>query len=363
MSLGAMIARLCASRGFLHKNDIADVVATLAERLPRGERDLAQAVAVGDDCAAIRDGDGYLLFAIEGMVSDFVEAMPWFAGYSSVMVNISDVYAMGGRPLAVVDALWSDGIGAADQVLAGMAAASVAYGVPVVGGHSNVRSTQSQLAVAILGRAQALLSSFDARPGDRLLMAVDLRGRFEDPYPFWNASVGAPEGRLRADLDVLPSLAEDALCAAAKDISMAGTLGTALMLLECSGVGARIDLGAMPRPAGVDFERCLTAFPSFGFLLSVREEHMQEVIARFAARSLACAAIGTVTASREVIVQQGEESAPLWNFDEAPFMRAREKNAADPDAVDAQATGAPHEHHSIRTEPEHASHAFHDQMA
>ena len=35
----------------------------------------------------------------------------------------------------------------------------------------------------------------------------------------------------------------------------------------------------------------------------------------------------------------------------------------DPDAVDAQATGAPHEHHSIRTEPEHASHAFHDQMA
>ena len=65
----------------------------------------SQAVALGDDCAALADGEGYLLFAIEGMVSDFVRAMPWFAGYSSVMVNVSDIYAMGGRPLAVVDAL------------------------------------------------------------------------------------------------------------------------------------------------------------------------------------------------------------------------------------------------------------------
>ncbi|CAE6813695.1 Thiamine-monophosphate kinase [Paraburkholderia domus] len=108
MSVAALVERLRASRGFCHKTDIAGVVESLANRLPRGTGDLAQAVAVGDDCAAIADGAGYLLFAIEGLVSDFVDAMPWFAGYSSVMVNVSDIYAMGGRPLAVVDALWSD---------------------------------------------------------------------------------------------------------------------------------------------------------------------------------------------------------------------------------------------------------------
>jgi len=131
MSLHGLVERLRESRGFRHKTDIAGVVASLASRLPNGTRDLAQAVAVGDDCAAIADGDSYLLLAIEGLVSDFVETMPWFAGYSSVMVNISDVYAMGGRPLAVVDALWSDGLESAEQILAGMAAASSAYGVPV----------------------------------------------------------------------------------------------------------------------------------------------------------------------------------------------------------------------------------------
>lgn len=328
MNVATLVERLRASRGFTHKTDIADVVAALAQGLPRGTADLAQAVAVGDDCAAIRspDGDGYLLFAIEGLVADFVAAMPWFAGYSGVMVNVSDIYAMGGRPLAVVDALWTDGVDAARDVLAGMAAASVAYGVPVVGGHSNARSGAPQLAVAILGRARRLLSSFNARPGDRLLMAVDLRGRYEDPFPFWNASVGAPAERLRGDLELLPQLAESGLADAAKDISMAGVLGTALMLLECSEVGARIDLDAIPRPEHVtsdtDFERWLSAFPSFGFLLSVREEHADAVIERFRARSLACAAVGTVDASREVRVASGGESAQLWDFADAAFIVA-----------------------------------------
>ncbi|PXW27209.1 sll0787 family AIR synthase-like protein [Paraburkholderia caballeronis] len=328
LNVAALAGRLRASRGFAHKTDIAEVVASLARGLPHGAADLAQAVAVGDDCAAIREpgGDGYLLFAIEGLVADFVAAMPWFAGYSGVMVNVSDIYAMGGRPLAVVDALWSDGVDAGRDVLAGIAAASVAYGVPVVGGHSNARSAQPQLAVAILGRARRLLSSFNARPGDRLLMAVDLRGRYEEPFPFWNASVGSPAERLRGDLELLPELAESGLCDAAKDISMAGALGTALMLLECSEAGATIDLDAIPRPDGVeseaDFERWLTAFPSFGFLLSVRNEHADAVIERFHARSLACASIGVVDASREVRIEARGASAPLWNFRDAAFIVA-----------------------------------------
>lgn len=320
MNVADLVAGLRESRGFRHKTDIVDVVDSLAKRLPRGTHDLAQAVALGDDCAALADGDGYLLFAIEGMVSDFVSTMPWFAGYSSVMVNVSDIYAMGGRPLAVVDALWSPGIGAADRVLAGMAAASVAYGVPIVGGHTNTRSDAAQLAVSIIGRAKALLSSFNAKPGDSLMMAVDLRGRFEEPYPFWNASVDAPPERLRGDLELLPQLAESGLCDAAKDISMAGTLGTALMLLECSKVGARIDLACIPKPDGVTLERWVTAFPSFGYLLSVRPEHVDAVQGQFDARALACAVIGSVDATSEVVLHRRDDVATLWDFQREPFI-------------------------------------------
>ncbi len=322
MTLAELAKGLRESRGFAHKRDIGDIVGALARSLPGGEAAMAQAVGNGDDCAAIPDGDGYLLFAIEGLTEDFVTSMPWFAGYSGVMVNISDIAAMGGRPIAVVDALWSKGMDPADQVIAGMSAASAAYGVPIVGGHSNNRSERGQLAVAILGRARRLLSSFNARPGDTLLMAVDLRGRFEEPYPWWNASSHAPGEQLRADIGVLPWIAEQGLCDAAKDISMAGAVGTAMMMLECSGAGATIDLGAIPCPDGVALSRWLTAFPSFGYILSVRPENVEAVRAVFRSRDIACEAIGRVEEGTEVRLTQGAQSETLWDFRYEAFIAA-----------------------------------------
>ena len=319
--LADIVQALRQSRGFAHKRDISDVVSALGRALPGGSADLAQAVPLGDDCAAIPDGQGgYLLFAIEGLVEDFIERMPWFAGYSGVMVNVSDIYAMGGRPTAVVNALWSAGMNPAGEMLRGMADASAKYAVPIVGGHSNAKSARPQLAVAILGRAQALLSSFAARPGDRLVMAVDLRGDYQEPFPYWDASTAAPGARLRADLEVLPALAEAGLCHAAKDISMAGALGTVLMLLESSGVGAVVDVESIPRPAGVPLLRWLTSFPSFGFVLSVRPDRVDAVMARFAARDIACAAIGEVDNTRALVLRQAGELAPLWNLNEEAFI-------------------------------------------
>jgi hypothetical protein len=324
MTLSELADFLRAGRGFAHKRDIDPVVHALAPALPAG----ATAVPNGDDCAVIADGDGYLLLAIEGLLNEFVAAEPWFAGYSSVMVNVSDIAAMGGWPIAVVDALWSAGHARAAAVLEGMRVAAAAYGVPIVGGHTNTRAEREQLAVAILGRARRLLTSFDAQPGDRLLMAIDLRGRYREPNPFWDASTSAPSARLRADLELLPALAEDGLCRAAKDISNAGAIGTALMLLECSGVGATIDVGAIPRPAGVAMERWLMSFPSFGFVLSVSSPNVAQVQARFAARDIACAVVGVADASRRVRLLDGAQEALLWDFDASPLIgcgRARSK--------------------------------------
>ena len=323
--LAQLASALRAGRGFAHKRDISDVLSSLSQALPGGTGDLAQAVAIGDDCAAIKDahGEGYLLFAIEGFLDDFVQAMPWFAGYCGVMVNVSDICAMGGRPIAVVDALWSRGSAQVEPVLAGLAAASSRYGVPIVGGHSNNRSERGSLAVAILGRAKKLLTSFNARPGDTLLMAVDLRGAYEEPNPFWNASTSAPAERLRADVELLPLLAESGLCDCAKDISNAGAVGTALMLLECSQVGAAIDVRAIPRPEGAPLLRWLQSFPSYGFVFSVRPQHVAAVAGHFESRGIACASVGEVTAAPQVWLRDGAARALLWDVATQPFITAR----------------------------------------
>jgi AIR synthase-related protein len=313
VALDGIAATLRASRGVAAKRDIAAAVARLGVA---GEA----AVPVGDDCAAIPDGDGFLLLAVEGFMNEFVAGDPWFAGWCGVMVNVSDVAAMGGRPIAVVDAVWAAGEAEAEPVLTGLRQASAAFGVPVVGGHTNTRTDRGQLSVAILGRARKLLTSFDAKPGDRLVAAIDLRGRYREPFSNWEAATDAPPARLRGDIDVLPAIAEAGLALAAKDISQGGIVGTAMMLAECSGVGATIDVAAVPRPEGVPLERWLQTFPSYGYVLSVTPAKVAAVTARFAARGIAAVAVGEIVAGRRVAITDGRATETIWDFGREPLI-------------------------------------------
>ncbi len=312
MSLDDITHLVRTTRGMAHKTDIAPVLA----RLNLGA---ATAIPVGDDCAAIPDGDGHLLLAIEGFLPDFCAADPHFAGYCGVMVNVSDIAAMGGRPIAVVDALWSADAETAAPLLEGMAKAAEKYRVPIVGGHTNTRAGMALLSVAILGRATRLLSSFAAQPGETLIAAIDLRGRLRGSQ-WWDCSTDNPANRLRGDLDILPDLADAELCAAAKDISMAGVVGTALMLLEASRLGAVIDLANIPRPPTFPLHHWLVVFPSYGFILSVPPEHADAVIGRFKKRGIAAAAIGATDASRIVRLRLEDETNVLWRFADEPLV-------------------------------------------
>ncbi|GAA3064712.1 methanogenesis marker 2 protein [Rhizobium viscosum] len=317
----ALAAKLSSSSGIAAKADIGSVAASLGLA--------GQPVAVGDDCAALPDGDGYLLFAIEGFINEFVAADPWFAGWCGVMVNISDVAAMGGRPVAVVDAVWANGEAGAAPVLEGMRAAARAFGVPIVGGHTNIRTDRGQLSVAILGKAKKLLTSFDAQAGDVLIAAIDHRGRYREPFNNWEAATDAPPARLRGDLEILPDIAEAGLALAAKDISQGGIIGTAIMLAECSGVGIDIDVRAIPLPDGVAIERWLATFPSFGYLISTAPEKADAVIRHFASRKISAAVIGTVKAGNAVAITDGADRIVIRDYAETPLLQlSRQEDAA-----------------------------------
>jgi AIR synthase-related protein len=315
LAISTLAERLRRSSGIMAKNDIAAVAESLGLSADG-------VIPVGDDCAAIPDGDGYLLFAIEGFMNEFVARDPWFAGWCGAMVNISDIAAMGGRPIAIVNAIWADGEAHAVPVLTGLKDAAKAFAVPIVGGHTNIRTDRGQLSVAILGRARRLLTSFDARPGDQLIAAIDLRGRYREPFSNWEAATDAPPARLRGDIELLPAIAEAGLSRAAKDISQGGIVGTAAMLAECSEVAITIDLNAIPRPDGVTLERWLLTFPSFGYLLSVRPENTAETIARFTARGIAAASIGSVARGSRLMISDGAASETIWDFAERPLIRA-----------------------------------------
>ncbi|XGV98767.1 MAG: sll0787 family AIR synthase-like protein [Leptolyngbya sp. BL-A-14] len=343
MKLADLVSHLQRSLGILHKQDI-QVAARMLGRKAEGRGQRAEGKQeeqrgqgkqrereefktpiphppfpiphplIGDDCAAIPDGSGYLLMAAEGMLPSLVETEPWFAGWCAVMVNVSDIYAMGGTPIAVLDTIWSQTTAMSEPLLEGMRAAATAYNVPIVGGHTNGHSPYNALSVAILGRAKQLLTSFDAQPGDRLLLATDFRGTPHPKYPFWNAATTADPMRLRDDLALLPHLAATGLCNAGKDVSMGGIVGTLLMLLETSQCGAVLHLETVPCPPTLDLEHWLLCFPSYGFLLSVPPANVDAVRSLFHRRELVCEAIGTIQADPQLILKDDTESAVFWDL-------------------------------------------------
>lgn len=322
LPLGELVQQLHQFIGIQQKQDIQLAAQYFSDQTPSSSSlfSSGQAIHLGDDCAVIWQDDHYLLLAAEGMLPSLVTAEPWFAGWCAVMVNISDIYAMGGLPIAVVDTLWATSPEDSQQLWAGMQAAAQAYGVPIVGGHTNCHSPYTALSVAILGRTQHLITSFNAQAGDVLLMAIDLRGQPFKHYPCWNTATDTNPAQLRDDLAVLPRIAAAGWCDAGKDISMGGIVGTALMLLETSHCGAVIDLAAIPQPPQLEQMAWLQHFPSYGFLLSVRPEYVESVQKEFQHRELCCQAIGTINDSHHLSLKQGDETVIFWNLAQAPLM-------------------------------------------
>jgi selenophosphate synthetase-related protein len=161
-----------------------------------------------------------------------------------------------------------------------------------------------------VGHAPFPLSVTRAEPGQSLVVAAALDGEMRPDFPFFPAFAARGE-RCAGDVRLLAELARAGLCVAAKDISMAGLVGSLAMLLECGGLGVTVDLDAVPAPSGVPLTRWLNCFPSFGFLLCVPPGREPGCLAAFEARDLTAAVVGTLDASGELALTTGDARATV----------------------------------------------------
>ncbi|MDA2919498.1 sll0787 family AIR synthase-like protein [Desulfobacterota bacterium AH_259_B03_O07] len=283
-------------------------------------------VILGDDAAAIKDHEGYLLLAAEGIFPGLLKSNPYLAGRTSVITNVSDIYAMGGRPMAILDVIFSPEFDEISDLLRGIKDNALRYNVPLVGGHLTNISDFSSLSVFILGKAEKLLSSFNARQDDDLIFVTSLNGRFYNAFNFWDCSSQLSADDAIKQLELLPTLAEDGLADSAKDISMAGLIGTVIMLLESSGKGAEIYIDRIPTPSDVDIIDWLLTFPSFGFIFSLRPENTPEIKKRFTKMNLVCEKIGKVNNGNKVFfVNNNVERKLFWDLEVQPLIGVKNK--------------------------------------
>jgi len=274
----------------------------------------------GDDTAFIKDGDGYLLFAAEGIDEALVNANPTLAGRSAVLANVNDIYAMGGKPIALVDVVAAPDDEIALAICKGMLDNAVRFNVPVVGGHTIRTSGSRSVGMAILGRAENLITSFDAEPGQHLVLVTNENGNWLDSFGFWNSTLESEDDRLIPRLELLKRAADGHLVKAGKDVSMAGIAGTSMMLAESSGVGVTLDIDAIPPMGGAPLDRWLTAFMSYGFVLAVADNNLSEVVALFASEAITATVIGSFTDTKKVLLGSDGHDVELCDFTTKPFI-------------------------------------------
>jgi uncharacterized protein len=272
----------------------------------------------GDDGAVVRAGSETVVVGGEALLPAFVAADPFAAGVAAMLANVNDLAAMGAEPLALVDTIVASEA-VARRALEGLRHASGLYDVPVVGGHLTIHDGPPALSAFGVGRAAPgrVLSVRHAAAGQRLLLAGCVEGVMRADFPFFG-SFDARGSQLAGDVRTLAAVAAAGAAVAAKDVSMAGILGSLAMLLEPGRLGVTVDLDALPRPAGVGLVEWLGCFPCLCFLVCTPPGREADCAAPFQARGLAVEVIGTLDDSGLLRVAAAGSAATVLDLRTEP---------------------------------------------
>jgi selenide,water dikinase len=220
-------------------------------------------IETGDDAAVYRLNDEQAVVATTDFFMPIVDD-PFDFGRIAAANALSDVYAMGGRPILALAILGIPLGKIAPQtvraILAGGAAICTEAGIPVAGGHS-IDAPEPIYGLAVIGlvRPDRVLRNSGAKPGDALILSK--------PLGIGVISAALKSGKLDAQLErtvyaalvdsaarlnaVGHELATVAQVRAMTDVTGFGLLGHGLEMCRGSGLRARIRFDALPLLNGV----------------------------------------------------------------------------------------------------------------
>ena len=236
-------------------------------------------LGIGDDAAVLRAQRGDLLVTtdllMEGTHFDLSVASARDVGRKCLAVNLSDIAAMAGRPLAAFVSVAlprSGGRALAEDLYAGMWPLAEEYGVVIAGGDTNSWDGPLVVNVCVAGEptGTGAVKRTGARPGDWLLVTGPLGGSLAGRHltfsPRLNEAMLLHAATdLHAMLDISDGVASDV-----RHLLRSGELGC---MIDANGVPIHADVDAGLEPAerlcralcdGEDFELLLAVSPEDG---------------------------------------------------------------------------------------------------
>ena len=215
--------------------------------------DLLVGVNTGDDAAVYRLDDKTALIQTVDFFPPIVDD-PYAFGQIAVANALSDVYAMGGQPLLALNIvgfpveLPKHILG---TILVGGSHKAQEAGVLIVGGHTvDDREPKYGLSVTGIVRPGNEVTNAGAQPGDRLVLTKPLGTGIITTAGKQGV---APSEVLETAVEIMRALNRDASHAMTSvgvhgcvDVTGFGLLGHLRGMTRASGVGARIEFGAIP---------------------------------------------------------------------------------------------------------------------
>lgn len=204
----------------------------------------------GDDAAAVLVGELAVLSTADFFTPVVDDAYDW--GRIAAANALSDIYAMGGRPVIAINLVgWPRDVLPMElmtEVLRGGLAVAAEAGCPVIGGHS-IDDPEPKYGMAVTGVAdpEQLLRNDAAEPDLPLTLTKPLgtgllNNRHKQTGEIFDEAV-ATMARLNRDA---AAAATEAGLRAATDVTGFGLLGHLHKMCRASEVGAVIDRGAVP---------------------------------------------------------------------------------------------------------------------
>lgn len=231
---------------------LRELLATLPK--PDHNAELLVGNDTGDDAAIYRIDEHRALVATTDFFMPVVDD-PFDFGRIAATNALSDVYAVGGRPvlaLAIcgmpIDKIPTEAI---QRVLAGGATVCKDAGVPIAGGHS-IDTLEPIYGLAVIGLVDIdkIKRNVGARPGDVLILGKGLGTGFMSNAVKSGTLSDSGYAELLATTtrlnDIGMALAERADIHAMTDVTGFGLLGHLSEVCMGSGVAARLELDAIP---------------------------------------------------------------------------------------------------------------------
>ena len=328
MDLNILIDSIKNFEGITRKNSIKGIANILEDSYNIAGNTI---LSFGDDASAIDIGNEKLvLLAADGMWGKLMEADPHWAGYCSVLVNVNDIAAMGGKPIGMTNVISTRSSEICTEIMEGINEGVKKFGVPMIGGHFHPDTPYDSLDVSITGIVDKddIITSCDANIGDKIIIAIDIDGKLHPKFNLnWDTTTMKSDELVQAQIGVMNKIGKEKLVTSGKDISNPGILGTLGMLLEASDVGATVELETIPRNETIEWEQWLKLYPGSGFVLTAKSDKVDRCIELLEEVNITSSVVGEIINDKKLYVTYEDQKEVLFDFEIDRIMGIKEKRS------------------------------------